>query len=138
MEGTIEELIAGHEYEEAAVKAQSLIQLQPQVAKWHAYHGLAKFRLEKFEEAVPALKTAVTLDPHFEDALVKLAQCFDRLNLSHECALVVHGALHQFPANHALQGLWQAHGHNFYADKENWERGANPFRHQIFMGGDPR
>lgn len=120
---TIEELMQQGKWGEAVSACREALMAQPTSAKVNGYLGLCYFRAGEFAAAIEPLERATVLDPHFVDAAVKLAQCYDRLGKYGQAYTVASEWLAKKPSDRTLQGLCNALGS--YADlnrTDGWER----------------
>jgi len=109
------------QFKAALAACEDLLVDHPANANLNAYAGLCHFRLENYACAKPFLERAVSLDPSHLDAGIKLAQTYDRLHMSHECAVTAKQFLKLKPSDHTLQGLLDFHEQNLSLDVEGWE-----------------
>src|SRR5256885_14964727 len=107
----VEALMQQGKWNEALTECQKLIEQQPVNPRAHGYLGMCFMRLNKFAEAEPAFRKAITLDPNFWEAGVRLAQCLDRQLKDKEGLQIAEHYLKMRPHDHALQtlvnGLWR-------------------------------
>lgn len=118
----IEQMFAQGRFADAEVACLDLIDRLPTNPKGHAYLGLILFKKGAFHEAIPRLKTAISLDPEYVDAGLKLAQCYDRTHQREEAFTTAKEFLRIQPYNRMLQGIVHALQHQVIGNRvEGWE-----------------
>lgn len=133
MTDQIEALMRDGNLEEAQVRCEALLQLQPAIPRLHALLGLCHFRAHRFAKALAPLKTAASLDPGNIDYGIKLAQTYQRLHNYHEAAVVAHDYLKLAPGNHTLQALDTLLQDHRILDKAGWEKGERILHHAVVL-----
>ena len=120
---TAESFMRAGQHLEAQKEFRRLINLHPTNARLHAYEGMCFYRMAQLEAAIPCFQRAVSLDPNFVEAGVKLAQSFDRLKRYEEAYVVVKDFLKVQPNDRTLQGLaYFLKDQTVGNRKEGWER----------------
>lgn len=129
----IEALMREGKWDEAQVRAEAILQLQPALPRVHALLGLCHFRARRFGKALGPFKIAASLDPSNIDYGIKLAQTHQRLHNYHDAATIAHEYLRLAPGNHTLQAIDALLADHRVLDKEGWEKGERILHHAIVM-----
>jgi predicted Zn-dependent protease len=128
----VEGLMQKGQWDDAITRLQAILQMQPVNARLHGYLGVCYYKKNKFEEAATEFRKAVTLEPHFWEAGVKLAQSLDRLMRYKEALEVAEHYLHLKPNDGTLQalvnGLRRQQG---ATSEESWERSIKHDFHAV-------
>lgn len=129
----IESLLRECKWDEAIFEANQMVQLHPTNAKAQGYLGLAYFRKGAYKEAIGPLERAVSLDPMYVDAGLKLAQSYDRACRYHDACVVAKEFLKIQPNQHMLQGILDRLDRYEYVDKDGWEKGRPVEQHHVIL-----
>lgn len=89
----------GAAYRDEIAFANAWIESSPRQGNAHATLGAALARVDRFEEAVPALRRAVELDPRLASAHYNLGAALARLGRTDEAIAAFRDALAQWPAD---------------------------------------
>jgi Flp pilus assembly protein TadD len=133
----IETLMQQGRWDDASSRLQAMLQVQPVNPKLHAYLGCCHFRKNEFEKAAECFRRAVTLDPKYWEAGLKLAQSLDRLMRYKEALQVAEEFLHLRPNEGSLQalvnGLRRQQG---AVEEESWQKSTKPMPHSVTLAQD--
>ena len=134
----IEKLMQQGNWEGAMAAAQQAVSDLPVNPRAHAYLGMCYYRKNDFASASQCFRKAVTLDPNFWEAGVKLAQSLDRQLQYKEALQVAEHYLHQRPNDTTLRtlvnGLRRQQG---AVEEESWEKNVKKGQwHNIKLAQD--
>lgn len=119
----IEKFMQQGNWEGAMAASQEAIVAQPVNPRAHAYLGMCHYRKNDFVSASQCFQRAVTLDPNFWEAGVKLAQSLDRQLKYKEALQVAEHYLHMRPNDATLKtlvnGLRRQSG---AVEEESWQK----------------
>lgn len=133
----IETLMQQGKWQEAVVQCQVLIDQQPAIPKLHGYLGFCNMKLNKVEQAEAAFRRAITLDPNYWEAGVKLAQCLDRMMKYKEALQIAEDYLHMRPNEAALQALVNGLRRQAGAvEEESWQKSVKGGWHNVTLSQD--
>lgn len=133
----VEQLIQQGKWSEAVSQCQTLIQQQPVVPKLHGMLGFCLMKQNKVQEAEAAFRKAITLDPNYWEAGVKLAQCLDRMMRYKEALQVAESFLPMRPNDPALQALVNGLRRQAGAvDEESWQKSTKGGWHNVTLSQD--
>jgi predicted Zn-dependent protease len=135
--GEVESLMQQGKWSEALAQCQALIAQQPVNPRLHGYLGVCFMRMNKFAEAEAAFRKAITLDPNFWEAGVRLAQCLDRQLKYKEALQIAEHYLHMRPNDHVLQGLVNGLRRQQGAvEEESWQKSVKGGWHNVTLSQD--
>jgi predicted Zn-dependent protease len=124
-------------WEEALLQCQALLQVQPINPRLHGYLGICLLRKNDFVGAEAAFRKAITLEPSFWEAGVRLAQVLDRQLKYKEALQIAEHYLHMRPNEHSLQvlvnGLRRQQG---AVEEESWQKSAKGGWHNVTLAQD--
>lgn len=133
----LETLIQQGKWDDAIAQCQAIIVAQPVNPKLHAYLGMCFLKKNDFPNAEVAFRKAITLDPNFWEAGVKLAQVLDRQLKYKDALQVAEHYLHLRPNEHALQvlvnGLRRQQG---AVEEESWQKNVKGGWHNVTLAND--
>lgn len=133
----IETLMQQGKWQEAVVQCQALIDQQPAIPKLHGYLGFCNMKLNKVDQAEAAFRRAITLDPNYWEAGVKLAQCLDRMMKYKEALQIAEHYLHMRPNEAALQALVNGLRRQAGAvEEESWQKSVKGGWHNVTLSQD--
>lgn len=133
----IECLMQQGKWDDAMVQIQALIQLQPVNPRLHAYLGMCHMRKNDFKQAEPCFRKAITLDPNFWEAGVRLAQCLDRLLNYKEALQVAEKYLVMRPNDPTLRALVNGLKRQAGAvEEETWQKSTKGAWHNVHLAQD--
>jgi tetratricopeptide (TPR) repeat protein len=119
----VEILMQQGKWAEAVTACQALIQQQPVVPKLHGLLGFCYMKLNNFIAAEAAFRKAVTLEPNYWEAGIKLAQCLDRMLKYKEALQVAEFYLPMRPNDPALLALVNGLRRQAGAvEEESWQK----------------
>lgn len=119
----VEILMQQGKWQEAVTGCQDLIQQQPVNPKFHGMLGFCYFKLNNFVSAESAFRRAITLEPNYWEAGIKLAQCLDRMMKYKEALQVAEFYLTMRPNDQALLALVNGLRRQAGAvEEESWQK----------------
>ncbi len=119
----IDELMRHGHWDEAIAACTDALHIQPCSPRLRGLLGMCYFRLQRWDEAEKEFRKAVSLDPNFWEAGVKLAQSLDRLKRYDEAYVTAVEWLRVQPNDPALQALIDALGRYKHSNATDaWER----------------
>jgi len=124
-------------WNEALAECQTLIEQQPVIPKLHAYLGFCYMKLNNFAGAEAAFRKAITLDPKYLDAGIKLAQVLDRQMKYKEALEVAEPFHHMHPNNPVLTALVNGLRRQAGAvEEESWQKSVKGAWHNVMLSQD--
>ncbi len=133
----VDNLIRQGKWDEALVKCQALVQLQPISPKLHGYLGLIYGRKNDLPNAEAAFRKAITLDPNFWEAGIRLAQVLDRMMKYKEGLQIAEHYLKMRPNEPALQALVNGLRRQAGAvEEESWQKSTKGGWHNVTLSQD--
>jgi predicted Zn-dependent protease len=133
----VDNLMRQGKFDEALVKCQALVQLQPISPKLHGYLGLIYARKNDLPNAEASFRKAITLDPNFWEAGVRLAQVLDRMMKYKEGLQIAEHYLKMRPNEPALQALVNGLRRQAGAvEEESWQKSVKGGWHNVTLSQD--
>lgn len=133
----LEILIQQGKWDDAIAQCKLVIDAQPVNPKPHAFLGMCFLKKSDLVNAEAAFRRAITLDPNFWEAGIKLAQVLDRQLKYKEALQVAEHYLHMRPNEHALQvlvnGLRRQQG---AVEEESWQKSVKGAWHNVTLAND--
>lgn len=133
-QSAVEQLLQKGLLDEAITTCQAILQVTPTNTKVLAYLGLAYFRKQDFESAIPYFQKAGILDSKFVEAGLKHAQCLDRLRRYAEAYDVAEKWYRIQPSHVLLRGLVEQLKPYSKSATQGWERTQHLSRKVHFSG----
>jgi Flp pilus assembly protein TadD len=119
----VEVLIQQGRWAEAHAACQKLVEEHPTTPKLHGFLGYCLMKMNRIQEAEAEFRKAVTLDPNYWEAGIKLAQCLDRMLKFKEALQVAEFYLHMRPNDPGLQALVNGLRRQAGAvEEESWQK----------------
>lgn len=133
----VDNLVRQGKWDEALVKCQALVQFQPVNPKLHGYLGLIYARKNDLPNAEAAFRKAITLDPNFWEAGIRLAQVLDRMMKYKEGLQIAEHYLKMRPNEAALQALVNGLRRQAGAvEEESWQKSTKGAWHNVTLSQD--
>ena len=133
----IDNLMRQGKWDEALAQCQALIQMQPVNPKLHGFLGLIYARKNDMPHAEAAFRKAITLDPNFWEAGVRLAQVLDRMMKYKEGLQIAEHYLKMRPNDPALQALVNGLRRQAGAvEEESWQKSVKGGWHNVTLSGE--
>jgi tetratricopeptide (TPR) repeat protein len=130
----VEILMQQGKWQEALAECQKLIQQQPAIPKLHGYLGFCYMKLNQIPQAEAAFRKAITLDPNYWEAGIKLAQCLDRMMKYKEALQIAEHYQHMRPNDPALASLVNGLRRQAGAvEEESWQKSVKGGWHNITL-----
>ena len=119
---------------EALAACQALIAEHPTTPKLHGYLGFIYMKMNNIQAAEAAFRKAITLDPNYWEAGVKLAQCLDRMMKYKEALQVAESFLPMRPNDPALHSLVNGLRRQAGAvEEESWQKSTKGGFHNVTL-----
>jgi len=133
----VELLMQQGKWQDAATQCQNLIQQQPAIPKLHGYLGFCLMKMNNIQGAEAAFRRAITLDPNYWEAGIKLAQCLDRMLKYKEALQVAESFLPHRPNDPALNALINGLRRQAGAvEEESWQKSVKGGWHNVTLSQD--
>jgi predicted Zn-dependent protease len=130
----LEILMQQNKWAEALPACQALIQEHPTTPKLHGYLGFINMKLNNLQNAEAAFRKAITLDPNYWEAGVKLAQVLDRMMKYKEGLQVAESFLPMRPNDPALNALVNGLRRQAGAvEEESWQKSVKGGWHNVTL-----
>ena len=122
---------------EAVAACRALIQEQPVNPKLQGMLGYCCMRMNDVTQAEAAFRKAITLDPNYWEAGVKLAQCLDRMMRYKEALQIAESYLPMRPNDPALVALVNGLRRQAGAqEEESWQKSTKGGWHNVTLSQD--
>ena len=133
----VEILMQQGKWNDALAAIQALIHEHPTTPKLHGYLGFCYMKLNNFQAAEAAFRKAITLDPNYWEAGIKLAQCLDRLMKYKEALQVAEHYLPMRPNDPALVALVKGLRRQAGAvEEESWQKSVKGGWHNVTLSNE--
>ena len=133
----LELLMQQGKWNEALAACQALIEQQPVNPRLHGYLGFIYTKQNNISGAETAFRKAITLDPNFVEAGVKLAQLLDRQMKYKEALQIAEHYLQMRPNDNNLKvlvnGLRRQQGAQ---EEESWQKSVKGGWHNVTLSQD--